>query len=66
MSLGNYLLNIATGLEVIDISKKVFDSSINKNLDIPSSNNKNGEITYEGYLIKVHYNSKLHCMICEL
>ena len=66
MTLGNYLLNIATGLEVMDMSEKIFDTYINDNLDIPSSKQNHGEIFYKGYLIKVHYNIKLHCMICEL
>ena len=66
MTLGNYLLNIATGLEVMDMSENVFNKYINDNLDMPSSKDNRGEVFYKGYLIKVSYNEKLHCMICEL
>ena len=66
MTIGNYLLNIATSLEVMDMSENVFNTYINDYLDTPSSKTKRGEIFYRGYLIKVYYNIKLHCMICEL
>ena len=66
MTLKQYLYNVATGLEVMDMCENTFDKYINDYLDSPSFGDKKGELYYKGYIIKVHYNKKLHCLICEL
>ena len=66
MILEEYLYKIATGLEIISMPEKTFDTEINDQLDIPSYKDIKGEHNYKTYVIKVHYCQKLESMICEL